>query len=205
MVVIDYTDDISCINAENIPEGFFQGRLRKPNIEKHLNILCNSYKVWLAIDRFGFEYSESFVNGRLGMVIIDYTDDISCINAENIPEGFFQGWLSKPNIEKHLDILCNSYKVWLAIDRETNKVVGFINAISDGILSAYIPLLEVLPKYQKMGIGGELVKRMLDSLKDLYMADLLCDPELQPYYQKFGMTKSTGMIMRNYDRQGVKP
>ncbi len=38
------------------------------------------------------------------------------------------------------------------IDDINNKVVGFITAISDGVISAYIPLLEVLPKYQNMKI-----------------------------------------------------
>ena len=39
----------------------------------------------------------------------------------------------------------------------SGQVVGFITAISDGVLSAYIPLLEVLPGWRSQGIGGELV------------------------------------------------
>jgi len=61
--------------------------------------------------------------------------------------------------------------------------------------------LEVLPNYQKQGIGGELVSRMMQSLKDLYMVDLLCDQDKQGYYARYGMTKATGMFARNYDRQ----
>jgi predicted N-acetyltransferase YhbS len=66
-------------------------------------------------------------------------------------------------------------------------VVGFITAISDGVLSAYIPLLEVLKPYQGQGIGGRLVQRMLDQLNGYYMIDLLCDPELESFYARFGM------------------
>ena len=41
----------------------------------------------------------------------------------------------------------------IAIDENTNQVVGFVTAISDGVLSAYIPFLEVLPEYKSIGIG----------------------------------------------------
>jgi len=66
-------------------------------------------------------------------------------------------------------------------------------------LSAYIPLLEVLPKYQKLGIGKELVSRMMESLQGLYMVDVVHDESLQAYYAKFGMTAAKGSVVRNYD------
>ncbi|MCD8510521.1 MAG: GNAT family N-acetyltransferase [Bacillus sp. (in: Bacteria)] len=114
--------------------------------------------------------------------------------------GFFVGWPNPPSPEKHLVLLINSHKVVLAIDE--NKVVGFITAISDGVLAAYIPFLEVLPEYQNQGIGKELVKRMITELNGIYMIDLLCDKELQPYYEKVGLHKATGMLLRNYQSQG---
>jgi ribosomal protein S18 acetylase RimI-like enzyme len=130
-----------------------------------------------------------------------YTAKLDQISADMLNGGFFVGWPNPPSPEKHLELLKGSYKVILAIDETPNKVVGFINSISDGVLSAYIPLLEVLPEYQAKGIGQELVKRMLHELQDVYMVDLLCDEELQSYYDKLGMTKSQGMLIRNYDRQ----
>jgi hypothetical protein len=38
--------------------------------------------------------------------------------------------------------------------------------------------------------GKELVRRMLEELDHLYMIDLLCDEDLQPYYEKLGMEKA---------------
>lgn len=98
-------------------------------------------------------------------------------------------------------MLEQSYAVELAIDEETGNVVGFIQAISDGVLSAYIPLLEVLPEYQGKGIGTDLIKRMFNRLGDLYMIDLLCDNELQEFYEKQGMQKASGMVIRHYQNQ----
>lgn len=113
--------------------------------------------------------------------------------------GFFVGWPNPPSEETFKNLLKSSYKVVLAI--ESNKLIGFITCISDGVLSAYIPFLEVLPEYQGRGIGRELVKKLKNELSHLYMIDLLCDEDLIPYYEKLGMHKAQGACVRNYERQ----
>jgi len=115
--------------------------------------------------------------------------------------GFFVGWPNPPTPETHLRLLRNSDAVVLAVDTATGQVVGFITAITDGVLAAYIPFLEVLPAYQHQGIGQTLVRRMLERLQDLYMIDLLCDADVQPFYAQFGMYPAVGMCTRNYARQ----
>jgi hypothetical protein len=42
---------------------------------------------------------------------------------------------------------------------------------------------------------------MLAKLSRLYMVDLICDPEAQPFYERLGMKKATGMMVRRYERQ----
>jgi predicted N-acetyltransferase YhbS len=76
---------------------------------------------------------------------------------------------------------------------------------SDGVSCAYIPHLEVQPEHQGRGIGSELLRRMLEKLRGLYMIDLLCDPDVQPFYARLGMRPATGMLIRNYDRQSGSP
>lgn len=131
--------------------------------------------------------------------MISYTDSITGITAEKL-HGFFVDWLNPPSPETHLKLLANSYKVVLAIDDKSGNVVGFITAVSDGVLSAYIPLLEVLPAYQGQGIGQELTRRMLYKLSDMYMVDLMCDKELQSFYAQFGMKPASGMCIRNPEK-----
>lgn len=139
--------------------------------------------------------------------MIWYADSTEGISPGDLA-GFFVGWPNPPSPGTHLRLLRGSGAVVLARDGELDQdgpVVGFITAITDGVLAAYIPLLEVLPDYQQQGIGGELVRRMLARLSDYYMVDLLCDTELQPYYERFGMRRATGMLARNYDRQSGRP
>jgi len=132
--------------------------------------------------------------------MIIYKDELNDVTALMLRD-FFEGWKQFPSPEKLLKILNNSSYKFLALDSNENKVVGFINALSDGVLSAYIPLLEVLPGYRNKGIGSELVKKILCKLDRYYMIDIICDLELEKFYSKFGFNKSSSMIIRNYANQ----
>ena len=132
-----------------------------------------------------------------------YISSIESVSAENL-DGFFVGWPNRPSSQTHLELLKNSDEIILAIDEQTGKVAGFITALTDRTLSAYIPFLEVLPAYQGQGVGKELVRRMLERLSDLYAVDLLCDPELQSFYEGLGMRQAHGMMIRKYELQAGK-
>jgi ribosomal protein S18 acetylase RimI-like enzyme len=125
---------------------------------------------------------------------VTFTNRLESLREDQL-EGFFVGWPEHPNPAAHLAILRGSHEAWLALDGV--RCVGFINAISDGIFYAYIPLLEVLPRYQRMGIGSELVRRMLDTLRHMYAIDLVCDEVLAPFYTTKGFSRQVGMIVRN--------
>ena len=132
--------------------------------------------------------------------MITYTTSLEGITASRL-QGFFVGWQSAPSVETHLRLLQNSSHVVLAIDDATGKVAGFVTATCDHVLSASVPLLEVLPEFRGQGIGAELVQRMLEVIGDLYMVDFVCHPNLQPFYTRLGMRPSTGMMRRNPKRQ----
>jgi len=136
--------------------------------------------------------------------MITYTSSLAGITSDHLQGGFFVGWPQPPSPEAHYQILANSAAMVLARD-VTGMVIGFITAISDGISCAYIPHLEVRPGYQGQGIGTELVRQMLARLRHLYMIELVCDPPLQPFYQRLGMRRVVGMVVRNYDRQACEP
>jgi ribosomal protein S18 acetylase RimI-like enzyme len=129
--------------------------------------------------------------------MIEYVDSIEGVTPAML-SGFFEGWKKSYTSESHLIILENSDHIVLALDTERNRVVGFITALTDGIMSAFIPLLEVLPDYRNQGIGSSLVLRMLEKLKDIPGINLMCDQNLQSFYSRFGMSPSSGMILRNY-------
>lgn len=132
--------------------------------------------------------------------MIRYACDTEGITADKL-SGFFVGWLNPPSPETHLRLLEASDEIVLAIVEETGNEVGFITALTDRILSAYIPLLEVLPAYQKRGIGTQLMKLMMERLGKLYMVDLCTGEEMRPFYERFEMEAMVGMAMRRHERQ----
>ena len=128
-----------------------------------------------------------------------YVDSAAGLRSDQLTGGFFAGWPSPPTAERHLDILRGSDAVVLAIDDDA--VVGYATAISDGVLSAFIPLLEVLPAYQHQGIATELMRRLLARLDHLYMVDVCCDADLEPFYRRFGFDNlDRGMGLRRPDK-----
>ncbi len=132
------------------------------------------------------------------MIILQ--DSIEGVTPDHL-HGFFEGWPNPPDRDTDLRVLSGSDVVVLAIDDHSANVVGFITAITDGVLAAFIPNLEVLPEYRGQGIGQRLVDRVRERLSDLYSIDLVCDASVQPFYEKLGFHRTQGMFIRNYANQ----
>lgn len=132
--------------------------------------------------------------------MITYTESSEGVRAEQLT-GFFADWPQPPAPATLLRILQGSDYIVLARDGQDGEVIGYVTAISDGVSCAYIPHLEVRQQWQGQGIGSELVRRLVAQLQRLYMVDLVCDPELQSFYQRLGFRPHSAMIIRNYERQ----
>ncbi len=135
-------------------------------------------------------------------VSIRYQSTLEGIRSDNL-KGHFMGWPNPPSPDAHLRILQGSDHLVLAVSTQ-GTVAGWISAITDGVSCAYIPHLSVLPEYQGMGIGAELVRRMLEQVGHLYMIDLVCDREVADFYVKQGFSECVGMVVRNFERQNCE-
>lgn len=127
--------------------------------------------------------------------MICYTDDMAGI-GEDMLDGFFVGWPRRPTAAQHLAVLRASYRSVVAVDDAAGLVAGFVTMVSDGVLTAFIPWLEVLPGYQRQGIGTELMRRILAGTERFYSVDLVCDEALLPYYARFGMRGASSAVLR---------
>ena len=135
---------------------------------------------------------------------IEYRSSAAGIRAAQL-DGFFEGWPNPPSSETLLRIVDGSDHICLAIDPALDTVVGFVTAITDGVLAASIPLLEVRASHRGRAIGSELVRRVMEPMSDLYMIDLVCDTDLTRFYEPLGFTSYHAMIVRNYTAQCGAP
>lgn len=116
---------------------------------------------------------------------IRYTD-AKCFTQEQL-QGLFQSvnWLSADYPERLAKALNHCETVFTAWDNE--QLVGLINAIDDGELTAYVHYLCVRPEYQKKGIGRELLKLVKEKYQDyLYLMLHAEHKPLIQYYENNG-------------------
>jgi ribosomal protein S18 acetylase RimI-like enzyme len=133
------------------------------------------------------------------MSTLTYQTTPDGLTEEQLTGGFFEGWVDPPSPATLLNILDSSDHIVVAV-RE-GRVIGFVTAISDGVLSAFITLLEVVPEDHNKGIGHSLINQLMDEIGDLYMVDLVCDANLSRFYAELGFATTTGMSRRNYAMQ----
>ena len=68
------------------------------------------------------------------------------------------------------------------------KLVGYVDTVSNGVTDAYIQDLMVDPAYQGRGIGTNLMNRVIAKLKEnkIYMISVVYEEKLLPFYKRFG-------------------
>lgn len=72
---------------------------------------------------------------------------------------------------------------------DNNRVIGYVDCVSNGLTDAYIQDLMVHPEHHHRGIGTELMNQMIAYLKDknIYMISVVYgEEELRPFYEQFG-------------------
>lgn len=79
------------------------------------------------------------------------------------------------------------YSAW-----DGEKLVGLINALSDGVLNAHFPYLLVRPEYQAKGIGKKLVTMMLEEYKGYVRKSVIAFDEQVKFYERCGFRVGTG-------------
>jgi ribosomal protein S18 acetylase RimI-like enzyme len=109
---------------------------------------------------------------------------------------FFQNWKSPPSTETRSKLLTGSDLVITA--RENGRLVGFLTAISDGAMHAFITLVEVLESHQRKGIGRRLMELAISNFKGYYDIVLITDPDKGEFYKKSGFKEIYGMHIRDF-------
>jgi ribosomal protein S18 acetylase RimI-like enzyme len=104
------------------------------------------------------------------------------------------GWNSLKLTINDLEKMCKqSWYAVYAFDKK--QLVGMGRVISDGVITAIICGVCVMPSYQSMGIGKELMNHMISHCEEnKVIPQLMCVENLERYYETLGFKKfATGM------------
>ena len=93
-------------------------------------------------------------------------------------------WSSGKYPDKLVRAMKNSDSVISAWDGK--KLIGLINALSDGIMTAYFHYLLVHPDYQSKGIGKNLVEKILKKYKPYARKVVIAYNREIEFYKKCG-------------------
>lgn len=93
-------------------------------------------------------------------------------------------WDSGNYPDKLQTALKGSHSVITAWDGD--KLVGLMNALSDGIMNVFFLYLVVHPDYQKKGVGQKMVELMLHKYKDYARKMIISYDEALEFFQKCG-------------------
>ena len=84
-----------------------------------------------------------------------------------------------------------------------DKLIGYIDTVSNGVTDAYIQDLMVHPEYQGKCIGTELMNRTIAYLKagKIYMISVVFEEKLLPFYKRFGFFLMLCGQMQTYEME----
>ena len=85
---------------------------------------------------------------------------------------------------------------------ENEKLIGYIDSVSNGVTDAYIQDLIVSPGHQGKGIGTELMNKMIEYLKEkrIYMISVVYEESLKTFYERFGFYNMLCGQMETYQK-----
>ncbi len=123
--------------------------------------------------------------------MVTYSDLTDGLEASQL-RGFYEDW-PLVDAEHHLRLLKSA--PYVVVARFEQEIVGFGVAVTDGVLSAHIPFLEVRPDFRGQGIGREIARLLLMKI-DLPQISVAGGTELREFFVEMGFSAKTMMIRR---------
>ncbi|MDL2234304.1 GNAT family N-acetyltransferase [Ruminococcaceae bacterium OttesenSCG-928-L11] len=86
---------------------------------------------------------------------------------------------------------------------DDNKLIGYVDTVSNGVTDAYIQDLAVDPAYQGQGVGTELMNRIVSKLKEkkILWISVMYEEKLQDFYKRFGFLQMLSGTMQTYEME----
>jgi citrate lyase synthetase len=89
--------------------------------------------------------------------------------------------------------------------REDGKLVGVGRALADGIDCSYLCDIAILPSHQGIGLGQQIVSKLVDLSRGHKKIILYAVPGKEPFYMRFGFRRmKTAMAIFENQAQAIE-
>lgn len=112
---------------------------------------------------------------------------------------YWARWRSRRDVDAQVR---GAWRVVAAYTRSRGKMVGFARAVSDGVAFAYLADLYVDPEVRGRGLGGELVRFMIDAGPGADFRWALHTADAHGLYERFGFSVPDSTYL---ERPGAHP
>jgi GNAT superfamily N-acetyltransferase len=120
--------------------------------------------------------------------VIEYSSDRPIAPAEVLRLLQQTAWgadRTEADIAKALEIAPLHVGAWFE-----GRLVGFARALTDGVYRGYVEDVVVDESARARGIGGRLLRELLEQLAGVELVALDCPDELVPFYASLGFVRS---------------
>ncbi len=103
------------------------------------------------------------------------------------------GWSRVANEEELREVLQAGPAVgaW-----DGQRLVGFVRALSDGHLAAYVEDVMVHQDYRRGGVGDRIMSRLLGEIKQSANVSLFCERPVARFYERNGFRATSYVLMQ---------
>lgn len=103
-------------------------------------------------------------------------------------------WADGRGIDDVRRMLDGSDLVFGLVERATERLVGFARVLTDGVYRAMVFDVVVAEEQRGRGLGRMLLDAVVEhqGLAEVESLELVCQPELVPFYQRWGFTDDVG-------------
>jgi GNAT superfamily N-acetyltransferase len=76
-----------------------------------------------------------------------------------------------------------------------DQLVGFVRAVTDGVVRAYLEDVLVAESHRGVGVGRALVATILDLVEPIPVVSLFCSTDLAGYYEAAGFYRTDQVVL----------
>jgi len=109
------------------------------------------------------------------------------------------GWSRPANEEKLREVLEAGPAVG---EWDDERLVGFVRALSDGHLAAYVEDVMVHHDYRRGGVGERIMSRLLTEIKHSANVSLYCRRPVARFYERNGFRATSYVLMQRSADEG---